>query len=117
MVELATASLVVSGAVSVLVTIEAITSAPVDSMSPLLVGVFLALGVLTIATGLALRTAHWWLFGVNFVAVAAFLELTSGSAQGLLFGGVDLFVVVVLLVYRPWFAWTPEDEPAEDRQR
>jgi hypothetical protein len=28
---------------------------------------------------------------------------------GLLFGGLDLFVVLVLLVERPWFTWRPED--------
>jgi hypothetical protein len=68
------------------------------------------IGVGTIVVGIALRYGHWWLFGVNYVAVAGFLELTSGSAQGLLFGAVDVFVLVVLLTQRPWFAWRPGDE-------
>jgi hypothetical protein len=77
-----------------------------------LLALFLFIGVGTIAVGIALRYGHAWLFGVNYVAVAAFLELTSGTPQGLLFGAIDIFVVVVLLVQRPWFAWKPGDEPA-----
>jgi hypothetical protein len=27
---------------------------------------------------------------------------------------VDVTVVVVLLVYRPWFAWSPDGTPGDD---
>jgi hypothetical protein len=51
---------------------------------------------------------------VNYVAVAGFLELTSGLPQGWLYGALDVLVVVILLAQRPWFAWTPEQEDGTD---
>ena len=109
-VEVATAMLIVSGFMSLFVSLEAaISLAGSEEPDLVLLGLFLFIGAGTIAVGIALRYGHWWLFGVNYVAVAAFLELTSGTAQGLLFGAIDLFVVVVLLAQRPWFAWKPED--------
>jgi hypothetical protein len=112
LVELATALLIVSGLLSLFLSLGAVsTLADSGDLSPLLLVLALVLGVGIPIVGLALRYARWWLLGVNLVAVASFLELTSGSPQGLLFGGIDLFVVVVLLLHRPWFAWTPADEP------
>ncbi len=115
-VELATALLIVSGFVSFFTSLQGVVSlAGSADFSPLLGSVFVAIGLMTMLTGIALRYGHWWLFGVNFIAVAAFLELTSFTVQGLFSGAIDLLVVIVLLVYRPWFAWTPdgarEDEP------
>ncbi len=78
----------------------------------------MTIGLLTMLTGIALRYGHWWLFGINFIAVASFLELTSFTVQGLFSGAIDLLVVIVLLVYRPWFAWKPGDrdnDPEDDR--
>ena len=110
LVELATALLIVSGFLSLFLSLGAVsTLADSGELSPLLVLVALVLGIAVPLVGLGLRYGRWWLLGVNLVAVASFLELTSGSAEGLLFGGIDLFVVVVLLLHRPWFAWTPAD--------
>jgi hypothetical protein len=107
--ELATALLVVSGFLSFFTSIEAaIALSERQEIPGLLIVVSVLIGVGTIAVGIALRYGHWWLFGLNFVAIAAFLELTSGTVQGMLFGAVDLFVVVVLLAQRPWFQWRPE---------
>jgi hypothetical protein len=112
LVELATALLVVSGFLSLFLSLGAVsTLADSGELSPLLVLLALVLGVAIPVVGIGLRYGRWWLLGVNLTAVASFLELTSGSAEGLLFGGIDLFVVVVLLLHRPWFAWTPADEP------
>ena len=112
LVEVATAVLIVSGFMSLFTSLEAVISIAGSSEPDLaLLALFLFIGVGTIAVGIALRYGRWWLLGVNYVAVAAFLELTSGTAQGLLFGALDLFVVVVLLAQRPWFAWKPGDEP------
>jgi hypothetical protein len=47
---------------------------------------------------------------VNVAAVAGFLELTSGSAQGILFGVLDVAVVLILMRHRPWFHWSPDGE-------
>ncbi len=110
-VEVATALLIVAGFMSLFTSLDAVISiAGSEEPDLVLLALFLFIGVGTIAVGIALRYGHWWLFGLNYVAVAAFLELTSGTAQGLLFGTIDLFVVVVLLTQRPWFAWKPEDE-------
>jgi hypothetical protein len=112
LVEVATALLIVAGFMSLFTSLDAVISiAGSEEPDLVLLVLFLFIGAGTIAVGIALRYGHWWLFGVNYVAVAAFLELTSGTAQGLLFGAIDIFVVVVLLVHRPWFAWKPEDEP------
>ena len=118
-VELATALLIVSGFVSFFTSLQGlVTLSGSDDPNAGLVVLFVTLGLLTMLTGIALRYGHWWLFGVNFVAVAAFLELTSFTVQGLFSGTIDLLVVVVLLVYRPWFAWKPggsaEDQLEDD---
>ena len=118
LVEVATALLIVSGFMSLFLSLEAAISIAGSAEPDLvLLALFLFIGLGTIAVGIALRYGRWWLFGLNYVAVAAFLELTSGTAQGLLFGAIDLFVVVVLLTQRPWFAWKSEDvsgaEPAD----
>jgi len=109
LVELATALLIVSGLLSLVLSVGAVANLA-DSgsdVSPILLVIALALGVAVPVVGFALRGGYWWLLGVNLVAVTSFLELTSGSPQGLLFGGIDLFVVVVLLANRDWFAWSP----------
>ena len=118
-VELATALLIVSGFVGLFTSLQGlVTLTGSDDPNAGLVVLFVTLGLLTMLTGIALRSGHWWLFGVNFVAVAAFLELTSFTVQGLFSGAIDLLVVVVLLVHRPWFAWNPggttEDDLEED---
>jgi hypothetical protein len=118
-VELATALLIVSGFVSLFTSLQGLVNlSSSDDPAAGLVVLFVTLGLLTMLTGIALRYAHWWLFGVNFVAVAAFLELTSFTVQGLFSGTIDLLVVVVLLIYRPWYAWKPggntQDDPEDD---
>jgi hypothetical protein len=116
MVELATAMLIVSGLVSLFLSLGAVsTLAGGGELSPLLAVLALVLGVAVPIVGLALRAGHWWLLGVNLVAVASFLELTAGSAEGLLFGAIDLFVLVALIANRAWFAWSPEGyRPPDD---
>jgi hypothetical protein len=115
MVELATALLIVSGLFSLVLSLGAVANlADREELSPLLALVALVVGVAIPIVGIGMRYGHWWLLGVNLAAVASFLELTSGSPQGLLFGGIDLFVVVVLLAQRPWFAWTPAAGAAAD---
>lgn len=110
LVELATALLIVSGFLSLFLSMGAMASlATSDDLLPFLALLAIVLGVAVPIVGIGLRYGRWWLLGVNLTAVASFLELTSGSAPGLLFGSIDLFVVAVLLAYRPWFAWTPRD--------
>ena len=115
MVELATAMLIVTGFVGLVLSVQALaTLADRNELSPVLVVVSIGIGVVSIALGIALRYGRWWLFGLNAVAVAGFLELTSFTVTGLLAGVVDAIVVVVLLVSRPWFAWSPDGTPGDD---
>ena len=65
--------------------------------------------------GVLVRTGRAWLVALNVAAVAGFLELLSGSAQGLLFGALDVVVVVLLLRDRPWFHGP--DAEADERPR
>lgn len=114
LVELATALLIVNGLIGALTSIEAVLAlADRGELTPLVAGLFLLLGVGMVVLGIALRYGRWWLAGVNIVAVAGFLELTSGTPQGLLYGSIDVIVVVILLANRPWFAWRPEDAERE----
>ena len=67
----------------------------------------LAIGIGSILLGVLIRFGRAWLVALNLVAIAAFLELTSASIVGLLFGSLDLFVVLVLLFEQRWFRWSP----------
>lgn len=110
-VEIATAILIVTGFFSFFLSIEALAAmATRQEPDLLLIAFVLFLGLGTIAIGIALRYGHLWLLGVNYVAVAGFLELTSGTPQGWLFGALDVVVLAILVAHRPWFAWSPEDD-------
>jgi hypothetical protein len=113
-VEVASAVMIVTGVMSALMTIEATwamanrgeATAPIAALS-------MALGIGSVILGFLVRSGRAWLVAVNVLAVAGFLELTSGTAPGFLFGGLDVIVVVLLMRDRPWFAWSP-DHPAGD---
>jgi hypothetical protein len=112
LVELASAVLVVSGALNLLISIQVLaTLGNQGSDVGLLTLLTVALAVATIALGLLVRYGHAWLVAINVVAVVAFLELISGSPVGLLLGAVDTFVVLALVRERPWFVeHAPERE-------
>lgn len=120
LVELAAAILVVGGAMSILTSLDVVMRLAEQGpgVEPLAL-LSLGLGVGIVILGVLLRMGLAWLVALNVIAVTAFLELTSATIVGLLFGGLDLFVVLVLLVERPWFAWRPEDvaEESDDRDR
>jgi hypothetical protein len=105
LVELASALLIVGGALNLLISIQVLATLGErgDEIGPLTL-VTIALATATLVLGVLVRFGRAWLVAINVVAVVAFLELTSGSPIGLLFGGVDTFVVVALLIERPWFA-------------
>ena len=104
LVELATAILIVGGALSFVTSIEALSRLADRGSAELSVAALsLFIGSLSVVLGLLLRTGRAWLVGINAVAIAGFLELISGSAVGLLYGALDVFVVVALVVTRDWF--------------
>ena len=104
LVELATAILIVGGALGFVTSIEALSrmadrgevEIPVASVS-------LLIGSASVVLGLLLRTGRAWLIGINLVAIAGFLELISGTIVGLLYGALDVFVVLALIAARDWF--------------
>ena len=112
LVELASAVLVVSGALNLLISIQVLATLGNQANDVgLLTLLTVALAVATIALGLLVRYGHAWLVAINVVAVVAFLELISGSPVGLLLGALDTFVVLALVRERPWFvAHAPEPE-------
>jgi hypothetical protein len=104
LVELATAMLIVAGALSVLTSIEAVAQmADRGAVEPSVALLSVAVGLASVVLGLLLRTGRVWLVGVNLAAIAGFLELTSGSVVGLLYGLLDVFVVIALVATREWF--------------
>jgi len=112
-VELAAAIMIVSGAVGTLVSIEAAMrlSEQGELDEPLAV-LSVAIGVATVVLGLLVRVGRAWLVAINVAAVAGFLEITSFSAPGLLFGLMDVLVVALLLRDRPWFTGRGADAEA-----
>ena len=112
LVELASAILIVGGALNLLISIQVLARLGTQgSEIGMLTFATVALAVATIALGLLVRYGRAWLVAVNVVAVVAFLELISGNPVGLLLGAIDTFVVLALVRERPWFvAHVPEPE-------
>ena len=105
-VELATAMVIVSGVVSVLISIEAFARMnELGSAGTQLTLPSIAIGLASVLLGILLRSGRAWLIGINVLAVAGFLELLSGTPIGIVFGSIDAIAVVVLMAYRPWFRW------------
>lgn len=103
LVELAAAILIVAGVLGALGAIGGAASLPPGT--GLLVAATLALNVASVAVGVLIRIGRWWIVAVNYVAVLGFLDLTAASASplALLLGILDVAVVLILLVNRPWF--------------
>jgi hypothetical protein len=104
LVELASALLIVGGAINLLLSVDVlIRLAQAGTEIALLTVITIALATLTLALGLAVRYGQGWLVTVNVIAVIGFLELISQTPVGLLFGVVDVMVVLALMRERPWF--------------
>lgn len=104
LVEVASAFLIIGGAINLLLSIEVlIRLAQAGTGIGELTVIAIALATLTLALGLAVRYARGWLVTVNVIAVIGFVELISQTPVGLLFGIVDVLVVLALVRERPWF--------------
>lgn len=105
--EFASAILVVGGAINLLLSVEVLmTLAQQGTEIAILTVITIALATLTLALGLAVRFGRGWLVTVNVVAVIGFVELLSQTSIGLLFGILDVIVVLALFRERPWFEWS-----------
>jgi hypothetical protein len=70
----------------------------------LLIAIFTGIDLVSITLGLLIRHGIGWLIAVNVVAVITFIYLTALPNLILLFYGVLYgFVLVILMVQRPWF--------------
>jgi hypothetical protein len=70
----------------------------------------LALDILTIMVGVLIRMGRAWVFAINVVAIALFLELTAlPSAFAIVFVVLDSIVLFALFRHRGWFYWQPPD--------
>lgn len=113
LVEIASALLVVEGAVNLLFSIQVLMNlAKAGEPIELLTVISIALATLNLALGLAVRTGRGWLVTVNIVAVLGFLELLSSTPVGIFFGALDVLVVLALVRERPWF----EEKAIERRE-
>jgi hypothetical protein len=104
LVELATAILIVGGALGLVTSIEAMTRmADLGTVEVSVASLSFFIGAASVVLGLLLRTGRGWLVGINLIAIAGFLELISGTVVGLLYGALDVFVVLALIATRDWF--------------
>jgi hypothetical protein len=74
--------------------------------------VILALDILTVMVGVLIRMGRAWVFAINVVAIALFLELTAlPSAFAIVFVVLDTLVLFSLFRHRGWFDWKPPAAP------
>jgi hypothetical protein len=107
LVELASAILVVGSVLNLLISVDGLVhfaQGGGDIVLPTVITI--AVATVAFALGIAVRFGRAWLLTVNVVAVIGFLELLSQSSIGLLFGALDVFVVLALFRERPWFEWS-----------
>lgn len=110
LVELASAILVVGAAINLLISVDGLVyfaQGGGDIVVPTILTI--AVATVALALGIAVRFGRAWLVTVNVVAVIGFLELVSQSSIGLLFGGLDVLVVLALFRERPWFEWSARE--------
>jgi hypothetical protein len=102
-VELAAAILIVGGILGLVGALGGAAALPAGT--GLLLAVTITLDVASIVVGVLIRTGRLWILAVNYVAVVGFLDLLAagGSSIALIRGIGEVAVVVILLVYRPWF--------------
>jgi hypothetical protein len=113
LVELASALLVVEGAVSLLFSVDVLFKLA-DAGTPIeiLTAISIALSTLNLGLGIAVRFGRLWLLTINVAAVLGFLELISATPVGVLFGVLDVLVVIALVRERPWFVWMTAERAA-----
>ena len=102
-VELASAILIVGGAVGAIGTLASRANLP-PGTEPFIALTF-ALDVGAVILGLLIRRGRAWLLAANYAAVLGFVDLlgAGGSPLALMLGLADIVVVVILFVHKAWF--------------
>jgi hypothetical protein len=109
--EASAAVLIIGGFTSILGTVGYQVGGGDTGMIGLLI---LALNILTVMVGIFIRMGRAWVFSINVVAIALFLELTAlPSAFAIVFVVLDSLVLLSLFRHRGWFYWEPP-EPREE---
>ena len=104
LVELASALLIVTSAVSVLLSVDVLNNLVQRGEEiGLLTVLSIALATLNLGLGLGVRYGRLWLVTINVAAVLGFLELISAMPVGIFFGAIDVVIVLALVRERPWF--------------
>jgi hypothetical protein len=109
LVELASALLIVGGVINLLISSQVLVLLGLQGGGvggPALATIVLNTVILVL--GVLVRFGRAWLVAVNVLAVLAFLELLSGTPVGLVYGAIDVLVVLALVRERPWFTWSAE---------
>lgn len=113
LVELAGAILIVGGLTGLVGWVGsqvALPDAPSDA--GVLPTIIVGLNVMTIVTGIFVRSGRYWRFCINIVAIAIFLYLTAfPNAIAVMFLFLDVIVFVALMRHRAWFEWKPPTDP------
>jgi len=102
-VELAAAILIIGGILGLAGAIGGAASLPAGT--GLLLAVTIAIDIASIVVGVLIRMGRLWILDVNYVAIVGFLDLLAAGASpiALIRGIGEVAVVVILLIYRPWF--------------
>lgn len=109
LVELASALLIVGGVVNLLVSSQVLVLLGLQGGgvgAPALATIVLNTVILVL--GVLVRFGRAWLVAVNVIAVLAFLEFLSLTPVGIVFGTIDVLIVLALVRERPWFKWSAE---------
>jgi hypothetical protein len=119
--EIASAILIVGGFMATVATVATLaTSVAVvggaDPGTRLVIGLLIALNMLTVMVGVLVRRGMAWIACINIVAIQLFVEFTAvpgGSATAAVLAALDTFVFIALLRNRAWFDWrpAPQDVP------
>jgi hypothetical protein len=112
LVELASAILIVGGITGLVGWLGAqLVGAGAPASAGLLPLVFVALNVVQIVTGVAIRRGRYWRICINVVAVAVFLYLTAiPNPIAMFYAALGTVVLYALFHHRQWF----DSKPAAD---
>ena len=117
LIELASALLVVGGAVDLLLSIQVLLILAQRGESiGVLAAITIALATASLAMGIAIRFGRLWLVTINVAAVLGFLELLSATPVGIVFGAIDVFIVIALTREKPWFDWLADRRAESDAE-
>lgn len=109
LVELGSAILIVGGITAIMGGLVSLAfGSELPASAGLLPIIVVALNVITIVTGVWVRSGRYWRICINIVAIAMFLYLTAfPNPIAMFYLALDTVVFFALMRYRHWFDWKP----------